>query len=200
MAEENRKTGSAGERGPRGAVDWSALFDAMSDRAAEDRAVDVLAERARRLAIPEEEVAADVGAVYALFALGAERYALSSSVVAEVVETPKLTRVPHAPPVVAGLFHRRGGVYVGLATRSLLGLEDGGAYRDALVLAGPVPRLALLVDEVTATRVIPAAEIRAGEMGARAVAGVTADGHIVLEAGALWDEARRALGFAREGI
>ena len=199
MAEEQNGPEAPGEQKPQGVVDWSALFEAMSDRAAEDKVADILAERARRLAVPEEEAGADAGAVYALFTLGRERYALSTAVVAEVVEAPKVTPVPKAPPAVAGLFHRRGGVYVALATKTLVGLQDGGTYRDALVLAGAVPRLALLVDEVTATRVIPAADIRPGDVGVRAVAGVTADHHIVLDADALGAETRRALGLDGEG-
>jgi len=52
---------------------------------------------------------------------------------------------------------------------------------------------------VTATRVVPATEIHAGDVGGRAVAGVTADRHIVLDAAALWAEARRALGLDGKG-
>jgi chemotaxis signal transduction protein len=199
MAEEQYEPEAPKEEKPRGAVDWSALFEAMSDRAAEDRLTEILMERARRLALPEEEPGADAGSVYVLFTLGTERYALSTEAVAEVAEAPDVTPVPRAPRAIAGLFHRRGGVYLALATKNLVGLEDGGTYRDALVLAGAAPRVALLVDEVTATRVVPATEIHAGDVGGRAVAGVTADRHIVLDAAALWAEARRALGLDGEG-
>jgi purine-binding chemotaxis protein CheW len=199
MAEEEHGPESPEGRRLRGPVDWSALFEAMSDRAAEAKVADILAERARALAVPEEEVGADAGAGYVLFTLGRERYALSALVVAEVVEAPKVTPVPKAPPAVAGLFHRRGGVYVALATKNLVGLQDNGGYRDALVLSGGVPRVALLVDDVAATQAIPAARIRPGEVGARAVAGVTADHYIVLDADALWAEVRRALALDGEG-
>jgi chemotaxis signal transduction protein len=199
MAEEQFEPVVPDEEKPRTAVDWSALFEAMSDRAAEDKAAEILKARARRLALPEEEPVADAGSVYVLFTLGPERYALSTAAVAEVAEAPDVTPVPRAPAAIAGLFHRRGGVYLALATKNLVGLGDGGTYRDALVLAGGVPRVALLVDEVTATRVVPATEIHAGDVGGRAVAGVTTDHHIVLDADALWAEARRALGIDEEG-
>jgi chemotaxis signal transduction protein len=199
MAEEQYEPEVPEEEKPRSAVDWSALFEAMSDRAAEDKAAEILTERARLLALPEEEPAADAGSVYVLFTLGEEKYALSSEAVAEVAEAPEVTPVPKAPAAVAGLFHRRGGVYLALATKNLVGLEDGGAYRDALVLAGDIPRVALLVDEVAATRVVPAAQIHSGDVGGRAVAGITEDHHIVLDADALWAEARRALGLDGEG-
>ena len=200
MAEEQNEPEVPDEEKPRAAVDWSALFDSMSDRAAEDKVAEILTDRARRLALPEEETDADAGSVYVLFTLGRERYALSTAVVAGVAEAPEVTPVPKAPPAIAGLFHRRGGVYLALATKNLVGLEDGGTYRDALVLAGVIPRLALLVDEVTATRVVPAADIHPGDVGARAVAGITADHHIVLDADALWAEARRALGLEDGGV
>jgi chemotaxis signal transduction protein len=199
MAEEFFESDSSPEEKARAAVDWSALFEAMSDRAAEDRAAEILKERARRLALPEEEPAADAGSVYVLFTLGPERYALSTEAVAEVAEAPDVTPVPRAPAAIGGLFHRRGGVYLALATKNLVGLEDGGAYRDALVLANAGPRVALLVDEVTATRVVSSVEIHAGDVGGRAVAGVTSDHHIVLDADALWAEARRALGLEDGG-
>lgn len=199
MAEEAFEPEAPEEEKPRTAVDWSALFEAMSDRAAEDRLTEILTERARRLAIPEEEPGGDAGSAYVLFTLGEEKYALSTETVAEVAEAPEVTPVPRAPAAVAGLFHRRGGVYLALATKTLVGLEDGGTYRDALVLTDAGPRVALLVDEVTATRVIPATEIHAGDVGGRAVAGVTADRYIVLDAEALWAEARRALGLDGKG-
>jgi chemotaxis signal transduction protein len=199
MAEEQFEPELEDEEKPRGSVDWSALFEAMSDQAAEDRMAEILTERARLLALPEDEPAADAGSVYVLFTLGEEKYALSTEAVAEVAEAPEVTPVPRAPAAIAGLFHRRGGVYLALATKNLVGLEDGGTYRDALVLANAEPRVALLVDEVTATKVVPAAEVLASDVGGRAVAGITADHHIVLDAETLWAEARRALGLDGEG-
>jgi len=194
--EEEPTPEPAPESRPREGVDWSALFEAMSDRVEEEMVADLLAARARALARPEEEVGVDAGEVFTLFRLGEERYALSVAVIAEVLESPRLTPVPQSPPAIAGLFHRRGGVYVGLSTKNLLGLADNGSYRDALVLSGGKWRVALMVDLVEATRPLPASEVRPGDIGGRAVAGVTADKYIVLDAEGLWAEVRRALGGA----
>jgi chemotaxis signal transduction protein len=184
--EEVESPETAPKSRPREAVDWSALFEAMSDRVEEEVVVDILAARARVLARPEEEVGVDAGDVYTLFRLGEERYALSAAIVAEVLEAPRLTAVPQSPPAIVGLFHRRGGVYLALNTKNLLGLADNGTYRDALVLSGEKLRVALMVDTVEATRPLPASEVRPGDVGGRAVAGVTADRYIVLDAEGLW--------------
>ncbi|UCH78109.1 MAG: chemotaxis protein CheW [Candidatus Coatesbacteria bacterium] len=197
--EKEESAEPAPEERPREGVDWSALFEAMSDRVEEEMVVDILAVRARLLARPEEEVGVDAGDVYTLFRLGEERYALSAAVVGEVLEAPRVTPVPQSPPTIVGLFHRRGGVYLALSTKRLLGLADNGTYRDALVLTGEKSRVALMVDAVEATRPIPASEVRPGDVGGRAVAGVTADKYIVLEAEGLWAEVRRAFGGAESG-
>ncbi|MGD8718178.1 MAG: chemotaxis protein CheW [Candidatus Zixiibacteriota bacterium] len=193
---EEEKKNPEGEEAParREAVDWTALFDAMSDRAEEEKTAEILEARARALASPEDDEAADHGEVYAFFALGSEKYALSTAVVGEVVERPRVTAVPKAPPIVAGLFHRRGGVYVAVDTKHLIGLNNDAKCRDALVLTGAMSRVALLVDAVTATRNIPAAEIRPADIGGRAIAGITSDNRIVLDGGALREELLRALG------
>ncbi len=181
-------------------VDWSALFDAMSDMVEVEKVADVLAARARVLAEPEGDGGGDVGDVFTLFSLGPERYALSAGVTREVLELPKITAIPKVPAVVAGLFHRRGGVYVAIDTKELLGLEEDGNYGNAVILTGDPAGVAILVDEVQAARNIPPAAICAGDVGGRAVAGITADRYIVLDAEALWAEIRAALGLGARGL
>ncbi|NIT35761.1 MAG: hypothetical protein GTN49_04570 [candidate division Zixibacteria bacterium] len=193
MEEEPDELEPTEEDKSREAVDWSALFDAMADMVEEEKVADVLAQRASALAESEEEEAADAGDVYTLFTLREERYALPAAVTGEVLELPRITAVPKAPPVIAGLFHRWGGVYVALNTKYLLGLEEDGSYGEALVLTGGGGRVALLVDAVEATRHIRAANIRSEDVGGRAIAGVTPDRYIVLDGEALWSEVRRAL-------
>jgi chemotaxis signal transduction protein len=194
MEEERDELEPREEEKPREAVDWSALFDAMADMVEEEKLADVLEERAGALAEPEEEETADAGDVYTLFTLREEKYALPAVVTREVLELPKITPVPKAPAVVAGLFHRWGGVYVALNTKYLLGLEEDGSYGEALVFTSGGARVALLVDAVEATRHIPPAYVRSSDVGGRAIAGVTPDRYIVLDGTALWSEVRRALG------
>lgn len=171
-------------------VDWSTLFDAMADMVEVEKVADVLRDRARALAEAEVD-ATEAGGVYTLFSLAAERYALPSSAASEVLELPNITPVPRTDPVVAGLFHRRGGIYLALNTKRLLGLEEDGPYGNAVVLADEPARVALLVDEMEAARRIPPADIQPG--GGGAVAGVTPDRYIVLDVEALRAEIRAAL-------
>jgi chemotaxis signal transduction protein len=171
-------------------VDWSTLFDAMADMVEVEKVADVLRDRAQALA--EAEVnATEAGGVYTLFSLAAERYAVPSSAASEVLELPKITPVPRTDPVVAGLFHRRGGIYVALNTKGLLGLAEDGSYGNAVVLADGPARVALLVDEMEAARRIPPADIQPG--GGGVVAGVTPDRYIVLDVEALRAEIRAVL-------
>jgi chemotaxis signal transduction protein len=181
-------------------VDWSALFDAMADMVEDEKVADVLTDRARALARVEEDATAEAGDAYTLFSLGAERYALSATAAREVLELPKITPIPRAPAAIAGLFHRRGRILVALHTKGLLGLEENGRYGNAVVLTGEPARVALLVDEVEAARVIPSGAIYPGDVGGRAIAGITPDRCIVLDAEALRAEIRRVVGTETRGI
>jgi purine-binding chemotaxis protein CheW len=175
-------------------VDWSALFDAMADMVEDEKVTDVLADRARVLAEADEGEADEAGDVFTLFSLGSERYALSAAAARGVLELPTITAVPGAPDVIAGLFHRRGGIYVALNTKRLLGLGEDGRYGNAVVLAAELARVALLVDDVEAARSIPPTDIRPGDVGGRVVAGITPGGHIVLDAEGLRAEIKGVLG------
>jgi chemotaxis signal transduction protein len=171
----------------------------MADLVEEEKVADVLSDRARALAKAEEETA-ETGGSYTLFSLAGERYALPSFAAREVLDLPKITPVPRTAPVIAGLFHRRGGICVAVNTKRLLGLEENGAYGSAVVLAEEPARVALLVDEVDAARSIPAADIQPGSAGGRVVAGVTPDRYIVLDVEALRAEIRTALEAPTRGM
>lgn len=175
-------------------VDWSALFDAMADMVEDEKVTDILADRARALAEADEGEADETGDVFTLFSLGSERYALSADAARGVLELPAITTVPRAPDVIAGLFHRRGGIYVALNTKRLLGLGENGRYGNAVVLAGELARVALLVDDVEAARSIAPADIHPGDVGGRVIAGVTPDRYIVLDAESLRAEIKGVLG------
>ncbi len=199
MEEEKFKLPEPEGPSPQEDVDWSALFDAMAGMVEEEKVVDVLSTRARALAEAEEEVAAEAGEVYTLFSLGPEKYALSAAVAREVLELPTIMPVPKAPDVIAGLFHRRGGIYVALDTKRLLGLGEDGRYGNAVVLTGGPARVALLVDDVEAARAIPSADIRPGDVGGKVVAGITPGHYIVLDAEVLRAEIRGVVGVEPRG-
>jgi purine-binding chemotaxis protein CheW len=175
-------------------VDWSALFDAMADMVEDEKVSDVLAARARVLAQVEEEEGDEAGDVFTLFSLGSERYALSAAAARGVIEMPAITAVPRTPDVIAGLFHRRGGIYVALNTKKLLGVGEDGRYGNAVLLAGDLARVALLVDDVEAARSIAPADIHPGDVGGHAVAGITPDRYIVLDAEGFQTEVKGVLG------
>jgi chemotaxis-related protein WspB len=46
--------------------------------------------------------------LFVLFQLGSDRYAIDTACVAEVLPLIEITRVPHAPPEIAGVCDRRG--------------------------------------------------------------------------------------------
>lgn len=85
--------------------------------------------------------------------VGASRYALPMADVAEVGRTPALTRVPGAPPWLAGAANWRGRVLAVLDAAALLntGMVNGGRPPRLAVLARDGVSAALLVDDLEGT-------------------------------------------------
>jgi purine-binding chemotaxis protein CheW len=82
------------------------------------------------------------------FRVAERRFALDAARVAEVVRPPAVTRVPNAPPSLAGVAALRGRVLPVIALDRLLGVESQAAGLGRLiVLAGAEP-MGLAVDEV----------------------------------------------------
>ena len=96
------------------------------------------------------------------FRIADRRFALDASRVAEVVRRPPVTRVPHAPPSLAGVAALRGRVLPVISLAELLGgegsgvagsggegsgLTSSGASGRLIVLGGGEP-IGLAVDEV----------------------------------------------------
>jgi chemotaxis signal transduction protein len=95
---------------------------------------------------PEAAPAADLFAVRA----GADRWAFDPGLVAEVVRLGPLTRLPMAPPFLAGVFAHRGQVLAVLDLSQLLGQAPvalGPGTRAAVVRAGPF-EVALVADDL----------------------------------------------------
>lgn len=159
---------------------------------------DILKRRAAELAQPVTQDDAARADIYVFFLVGGGRYAIPATEIEEIIARPNLTPVPRAPAIVAGVFNRRGVLYLALDTNTLLSAPNGGGPKYALVLReGGVPA-GLMVEDVSATRALPAASIRPAEFSARALRGVDADGAVVLDGAGIRAEISRALGGAPE--
>jgi len=83
--------------------------------------------------------------------VGAARVALSAEGVAEVIRTPRITRVPHGPPALLGVTHLRGLVLPVVSLGALLGDESGPDTTRVVVLRRDPP-LGLAVDSIEALK------------------------------------------------
>jgi len=100
------------------------------------------------------------------FRAAGERLAIGAGRVREVIRRPKLTRVPLAPPGVAGLANLRGAVIPVVSVAALLGTGgDAGANR-IIVVESP-DTVGLLVDEVAA--LVPLDSVGSAKVGARLI-------------------------------
>jgi len=155
---------------------------------------DILARRAAELAQPAAADAAARADVYVFFVAGGGRFALPAAEIEEIIARPSLTPVPRAPAIVAGVFNRRGVLYLALDTQALLNSQNGGQNNYALVLRGGAVPAGLMVDDVSATRALPAASIRPADFSAKALRGIGAQGDVILDGAGVWAEIGRALG------
>ncbi|WP_395671794.1 chemotaxis protein CheW [Phenylobacterium sp.] len=83
------------------------------------------------------------------FSVGEQTLAIDAAAVAEVLPTPRLTRVPHARQALAGIANVRGRVVPILSVDVLLGAQTPSSGSRVILLDGAEP-LGLAVDQVTA--------------------------------------------------
>lgn len=83
------------------------------------------------------------------FEAGGQALAIATEEVAEVVNAPRITRVPQAPPSLQGLANLRGRVVPILSVEALLGGSVGAAATRIIVLSGEDP-VGLAVDRISA--------------------------------------------------
>ncbi|RAK57551.1 chemotaxis protein CheW [Phenylobacterium deserti] len=95
------------------------------------------------------------------FRVGERRLGLPAADVFEVVRQPRITRVPHSPPALAGVASLRGEVVPVVALGRLLGDDAVTASGGRLVVIGGERPLALAVDEVLG---LTQAEAQSGEI------------------------------------
>ena len=88
------------------------------------------------------------GATLLAFRISDRRFALDASRVAEIAARPPVTRVPHAPPSLAGVASFRGRVLPVIRLGDLLGIEAGANPSGRMIILGGGEPIGLAVDEV----------------------------------------------------
>ena len=160
----------------------------------------MLAARARALAVrPEAEAGGRLELL--AFAIAGAHYALPTAQVASVAQLGAVTRVPGAPPAVAGVTNHDGAVLLVAELPVLLGLgaptPGAAAVRYLLVVRdgeahdGEAEPLGLVVDELHDVRVVAEAALHppaVGGAGAHLTRALTGDGCLVLDGKRLLSE------------
>jgi purine-binding chemotaxis protein CheW len=197
------------------AIDWKEIHTRLararqateeSVRLSSERAREVMGERARLLARvpPRAPEAAEVLEVVT-FALAAERYAVETRHVREVVRFDGLTPVPGGPDFLAGLLNLRGEILAVFDLRRFFGVADPGRTERArvIVLGGDRAEFGVLADavhEVTPLRVEEVREppVSVAGAGRDYLRGVTAGALIVLDGAVLLTDRRLFIDQAEE--
>ena len=161
----------------------------------EDEIASILRERARLVARPAVAAsqAEDVGFIE--FELGEQRYAIEAAQAEEVIELADSTPVPGLPEFYVGILNWRGAVYPLVDIRRLLGFRVGRdePFRFAILLAGSGRMVAVGVHAIVGLSrwqpdgIAPAAG-QADE--SPAIAGLLANGTLLLDAGRIIHDAR----------
>jgi purine-binding chemotaxis protein CheW len=102
---------------------------------------------------------------------GGEPVALEAAAVAEVVRLPPVTRVPMAPPALAGLAAHRGRVLPVILLAELLGRPGGAKLARRMIVLAQAEPIGIAVDAVSGLRA-EAAPLTLAPLLARAFAGM----------------------------
>ena len=165
-----------------------------------DQPEKILAERARSLArVEENRRERGDGIEVLVFRLSAERYAIETEYVREILPFADFTLVPSTPSVLLGVTNLRGEILPIFDMREILGLPlraVSDLFR-IIVVGAKGPELGILSDEVVEVSVIPAdaaLELGSGGAGDGVVRGVTAEALVVLDGESLLADARFFVG------
>jgi purine-binding chemotaxis protein CheW len=145
----------------------------------------VFAARARRLAMPRDDGDHAQGEAILAFRIGAERYGLPLSRLAEVLPLDKWVKVPGMPDSLLGVMNLRGEIRPVLNLHVLLSVGEAAPAEDPLVLflRGQTLEIGLRIDAID--RVTHADQgAQAGDSAAllgRYVTGMTADDVILID-------------------
>jgi purine-binding chemotaxis protein CheW len=197
----------APSRGPSGPIDWKRVRERLA-RAIEateeataltpERARSVMEERARALArVPPEPPRATEILEVAIFALGAERYAIETRHVREIVRLADFTPVPGAPDFLVGVMSLRGEILAVIDLRRFLGVPAVGLTDlSRVVVLGPEPAaFGVLADEAREVSTLRIEEVleppeTVAGVGREYLRGVTKDALLVLDGAALLGDPR----------
>lgn len=189
------------------ALDWQHARERLSRAAAalesaqaltKERAQAILDERARAAArVPDEGLAPSATVELVRFVLGAERYAIETNCVREVLRLKDLTRVPGTPDFVVGVTNLRGQIVAVFDLRRFFSIPAPASTEAARIIVMGQERiefgiLADAVEEVALLRLSTMQEPPASVAGIAKeyVRGVTAEPLIVLDGKVLLHDPR----------
>lgn len=115
----------------------------------DERALAIVQERAMRLAKIEEKEKTLGNLEVIVFQLNAERYAIETRFVREILGAPHCTRVPRTPDFVAGVINLHGQIVALIDLRRFFGLPfDQQAHHKIIVLGEERTEFAIMADGV----------------------------------------------------
>lgn len=76
---------------------------------------------------------------YLTFALGDEEYAISVSMVREVLEVPRVTKIPRMPPFMRGVINLRGTVVPVIDLRVKFGMAETAIEKSTAIIVLEIP-------------------------------------------------------------
>lgn len=179
-------------------VDWTRVRErltraiAATEQAGQlsgERATEILKQRARALATPPREAGFQGETIdLVAFTLGAERYALETRHVREIVRLTRITRLPLAPSPFFGVVNLRGEILPLIDLGEFLGgrKSETASFTSALVIGEDAAEIGLPVASIEQTLELPVAALMAAdsirtEQRADCRLGVTGDALIVLD-------------------
>ncbi len=192
-----------------GEIDWSEVrtrvaqaFGRSNGESAPERVREVLAERARRLAVAAEPPEAAAEALELLpFRLGREHYAIETRYAREVVRLTGFTTVPGTEDFLLGVANLRGEIVPVFDLMRFFGFASQGLLdRSRVILVGDEEvAFGIIADSVEAVTRLPMEALVAdaafeGERGGECIRGVTRDAVIVLDGAALLKDRRLFIG------
>lgn len=113
---------------------------------------------ARRPAKPGDGASLEV----ATFLLGGETYGLELQWVREIFPLRELTRLPWAPPFMAGIVNLRGTILPVIDVKKLFGLPEKGLsdLNKVLVIQSGEMEVGILADQILSARAVPLNELQ----------------------------------------
>lgn len=170
-----------------------------------ERVMAVLAERAAKLALPEEEPRETVLADILIFRLAHRKYALEMKYIREVFIIREITPVPGTPEYIAGICAVRGEIVSLVDLRILFAIPQKGLtdLNRVIVLTDGRLTFGILADYITDIGTVPTDDLAPAEpgenpIGERFILGV-ADGQLtILNAAAILADPRMVIDDSRQ--